>query len=140
MNHVKSFESFLNESVNENKEPVYKVAGREVTLNKGKKEDGTDWTVTFPNGTEKPLSDVLALINPFPKGIKESTEVNEGAISIDYSPYKRAHGKEPKGHGKWSFEINGETVFSPAMNYGDAVKWAKGVAEKIKATNIKVLG
>ena len=50
---------------------LYKVAGRPVKLNKGKKKNGTDWTVTFKNGKTVPLSDVLALIKPFPKGIKE---------------------------------------------------------------------
>jgi hypothetical protein len=50
---------------------IYKVAGRTVTLNKGSKSDGTDWTVTFMNGQIKPLSDVLALIKPFPKGIQK---------------------------------------------------------------------
>ena len=53
-------------------EEVHKVAGRPVKINKGKKKDGTDWTVTFKNGKTVPLSDVLALIKPFPKGIKES--------------------------------------------------------------------
>ena len=50
----------------------FKVAGRPVKLNKGKKKNGTDWTVTFKNGKTVPLSDVLSLIKPFPKGIKES--------------------------------------------------------------------
>lgn len=66
-----------NESSNEQialKAESFKVAGRPVKLNKGKKEDGTDWTVTFKNGETVPLSDVLALIKPFPKGIKERTE------------------------------------------------------------------
>jgi len=53
-------------------EEVHKVAGRPVKINKGKKKDGTDWTVTFKNGKTLPLSDVLALIKPFPKGIKEA--------------------------------------------------------------------
>ena len=61
------------ENVNEES---YKVAGRSVTLNKGKKSDGTDWTVTFSNGKETSLSDVLSLIKPFPKGITKEN-VNE---------------------------------------------------------------
>jgi hypothetical protein len=47
-------------------EESYTVAGKSVTLNKGKKSDGTDWTVTFLNGKETSLSDVT-----FPKGINE---------------------------------------------------------------------
>ena len=50
----------------------FKVAGRPVKLNKGKKKNGTDWTVTFKNGKTVPLSDVLSLIKPFPKITKES--------------------------------------------------------------------
>ena len=67
----------LRESVNE---VSYKVAGRQVELIKGKKSDGTDWKVKFQNGKEVPLSDVLALIKPFPKGIKES--VNEASMEL----------------------------------------------------------
>lgn len=52
-------------------EESYKVAGKRVTLLKGKKSDGTDWKVKFQNGKEVSLSDVLSLIKPFPKGIKE---------------------------------------------------------------------
>ena len=63
----------VDESVNEES---YKVAGRPVTLIKGKKANGTDWKVKFQNGKETSLSDVLSLIKPFPKGIRES--VNEG--------------------------------------------------------------
>ena len=65
------------ESVNEES---YKVAGRPVTLIKGKKSDGTDWKVKFQNGKETSLSDVLALIKPFPKLVKEES-VNESAKS-----------------------------------------------------------
>ena len=54
-------------------EESYKVAGRPVTLIKGKKANGTDWKVRFQNGKETALSDVLSLIKPFPKLVKEST-------------------------------------------------------------------
>jgi len=57
-------------------EELYKVAGRPVTLIKGKKADGTDWKVKFQNGKETPLSDVLSLIKPFPKLDKESVDEN----------------------------------------------------------------
>jgi hypothetical protein len=74
-------------SIDEAKEK-YTVAGRPVTLNKGKKTDGTDWTVTFKNGKSKPLSDVLALIKPMPKGItmneaKEETGVDMAKKQLD---------------------------------------------------------
>jgi len=57
-------------------EESYTVAGRPVTLIKGKKADGTDWKVKFQNGKETPLSDVLSLIKPFPKLDKESVNEN----------------------------------------------------------------
>jgi hypothetical protein len=81
--NTKSFQSIQKytkgESVNEGS---YKVAGRPVTLIKGKKSDGTDWKVKFQNGKEVPLSDVLALIKPFPKGIKESVNEARGLINL----------------------------------------------------------
>lgn len=67
-------------------EETYKVAGRPVTLNKGKKSNGTDWTVTFQNGEVALLADVAALIKPFPKGItKESmNEMSEDLLAEEY--------------------------------------------------------
>ena len=49
----------------------YTVAGRKVKVNKGKNPNGTDWTVTFPNGKTTDLADVLALIEPKPELTKE---------------------------------------------------------------------
>ena len=65
------------------KEESYKVAGKPVTLNKGKKPDGTDWTVTFQNGKTTPLSAVLALIKPFPKDIKETIVYRNEALRME---------------------------------------------------------
>ena len=39
-------------NINEAQEE-YTVAGHSITLNKGTKSDGTDWTVTFKNGKSK---------------------------------------------------------------------------------------
>ena len=61
-------------------EEKYTVAGRPVTLNKGKKTDGTDWTVTFENGKSKSLADVLSLIKPMPKGITMNEAKKEDAV------------------------------------------------------------
>ena len=55
----------------------YKVAGRKVKMNKGKKSDGTDWSVTFPNGKSTSLASVLALIEPKPELTKEENRYNE---------------------------------------------------------------
>ena len=72
------------ESVNEEQ---YKVMGRPVTLNKGKKSTGVDWTVTFQNGKTAPLADVLTLIKPFPKGItaKESVDSLNEKLPNDFA-------------------------------------------------------
>ena len=74
-------ESHINES-------QYKVAGQPVTLNKGETSDGTDWTVTFKNNVEVPLSDVLALIDPMPSGISK-TNVNEANRGKVYKAAKQ---------------------------------------------------
>lgn len=99
MKHVKLFEQYISEK------EEYKVAGRPVTLNKGEKSNGTDWTVTFlsdssigKKGEEVPLVDVISLIKPFPKGIKESV-LNE---YTDYN-FKPANpsSKDLKAAEKW---------------------------------------
>ena len=64
--YKKSAKNALKERM-ESSKVEYKVAGRPVTLNKGKKSDGTDWTVTFKNGKTTALADVLALIEPEPE-------------------------------------------------------------------------
>ena len=64
-------------------EEKYTVAGRPVTLNKGKKTDGTDWTVTFENGKSKSLADVLSLIKPMPKGITMNEAIEDYGSSIE---------------------------------------------------------
>lgn len=69
--HKQPYKTGKNSCANRVNEVSYKVAGRQVTLIKGKKSDGTDWKVKFQNGKESPLSDVLSLIKPFPKGITE---------------------------------------------------------------------
>ena len=61
----------------------YTVAGKKVKLNKGKNPNGTDWTVTFPNGKTADLADVLALIEPKPELTKENFDKVSGGI-----PYK----------------------------------------------------
>ena len=61
----------------------YTVAGKKVKLNKGKNPNGTDWTVTFPNGKTADLADVLALIEPKPELTKENFNKVSGGI-----PYK----------------------------------------------------
>ena len=61
----------------------YTVAGKKVKLNKGKNPNGTDWTVTFPNGKTADLADVLALIKPKPELTKENFSKVSGGI-----PYK----------------------------------------------------
>jgi hypothetical protein len=74
------------ESLNEE---LYKVAGRPVTLIKGKKSDGTDWKVVFQNGKETSLSDVLALIKPFPKDVHWRYKNLEGVNEASMPPVRK---------------------------------------------------
>lgn len=46
--------------------------------------------------------------------------------------FRFSHGKEPRGHGSWAFEIVGrETVLAPTSNYAAAKKWAIAEAKKL---------
>ena len=88
-------------SINETKERMesskveYKVAGRPVTLNKGEKSDGTDWTVTFKNGKTTALADVLALIEPEPKLTMNEAKATCchrcGRVHVKGTPCKRPY-------------------------------------------------
>lgn len=69
--------------------------------------------------------------------------LNEG-VEVNTNKYQGAHGKKPSGKGMWAFKLQGHQtemdVYTPsAMMYTDAVKWAKGEAKKIGATEIVVL-
>lgn len=66
-------------------------------------------------------------------------EIEEG-VDFKTSQYKFAHGKEPKGTGKWMFKIGGEE-FSPSspMSYADAKKEAAKKAKEKGVTTITVL-
>ena len=69
--------------------------------------------------------------------------INEG-LEVNTNKYQGAHGKKPSGNGMWAFKLSGHQIeqdaWTPnAMNYGDAVKWAKEEAKKIGATRIDVL-
>ena len=71
------------------------------------------------------------------------TFINEG-LEVNINKFQNAHGKKPSGNGMWAFKLSGnqieQDVWAPhSMNYGDAVKWAKGEAKKIGATQIDVL-
>jgi hypothetical protein len=66
-------------------------------------------------------------------------ELNEN-FAVSTSKYKGAHGKEPRGHGKWAFSVGGEQIFTPnAMNYTDAVKWVKKEAKDRQVHFVEVL-
>ena len=75
--------SFDDHSTYNSMSEEYTVAGKKVKLNKGKNPNGTDWTVTFPNGKTADLADVLALIKPKPELTKENFNKVSGGI-----PYK----------------------------------------------------
>jgi hypothetical protein len=83
---IPSVSFFANKVINEE---LYKVAGRPVTLIKGKKSDGTDWKVVFQNGKETSLSDVLALIKPFPKDVHWRYKNLEGVNEASMPPVRK---------------------------------------------------
>jgi chromosome segregation ATPase len=61
-------------------------------------------------------------------------------FAVSTSKYKGAHGKEPRGHGKWAFSVGGEQIFTPnAMNYAEAVKWVKKEAKDRQVHFVEVL-
>lgn len=75
------------------------------------------------------------------KHIKSFELITEG-VEVKTNRYQRAHGKKPRGWGKWAFyfdDRDGDPIFTPtSMNYTDAVKWARGEAKKAGKTEIYV--
>ena len=107
-------------------EESYTVAGKSVTLNKGKKSDGSDWTVTFPNGKETSLSDVLSLIKPFPKGITKEN------INEDKADAARWFGNLKSFYLKAFRELKGEDQ----ATYKTLIKnWANGLSDNKVGVN-----
>jgi hypothetical protein len=107
-------------------EESYTVAGKSVTLNKGKKLDGTDWTVTFLNGKETSLSDVLSLIKPFPKGITKEN------INEDKADAARWFGNLKSFYLKAFRELKGEDQ----ATYKTLIKnWANGLSDNKVGVN-----
>lgn len=123
------------ESVNEE---TYKVAGRPVTLIKGKKSNGTDWKVKFQNGKETSLSDVIALIKPFPKDIKESELKGYLAADVVDDIVKAIGSKMVKGHVKNAPNRNYIYLKLTDIKFGnDVVKMLKskfGIDAKVDKT------
>jgi hypothetical protein len=104
----------IKESVNEES---YKVAGRPVTLIKGKKSDATDWKVKFQNGKETSLSDVLALIKPFPKGVHWRYKNLESVNESDLKGYLVADVVDDIVKSIGSKFVSGEIKNAPNKNY-----------------------
>ena len=85
-----------------------------------------------------------------PKGNSLSEDIVESMIrvtervSVDDSPYKRVHGKSPRGFGTWAFSFNNKgdnQFFTPGpMNLNQAIKWAKDKAVSAGAYSVYVLG
>ncbi len=50
------------------------------------------------------------------------------AIEFDTSEFRRSHGKQPRGFGRWAFSWShdGQWEFTPrAMSFTDAKAWAR---------------
>jgi len=123
------------DSVNEE---TYKVAGRPVVLIKGKNSNGTDWKVKFQNGKETSLSDVIALIKPFPKDIKESELKGYLAADVVDDIVKTIGSKMVKGHVENAPNKNYIYLKLTDIKFGnDVVKMLKskfGIDSKIDKT------
>ena len=123
-----------NESVNEES---YKVAGRPVTLIKGKKSDATDWKVKFQNGKETSLSDVLALIKPFPKGVHWRYKNLESVNESDLKGYLVADVVDDIVKSIGSKFVSGQIKNAPNRNYIylklTDIKFGSGVVKMLKS-------
>jgi len=119
----------------------------------GVKHEEESKTIILMNNTPKARTAIKLAIERF--GIRsvmidtQGTRIIEGAegaideavISVDTTSYRTTHGKEPRGAGKWAFRIGKEEMMTPtSMNYTEALKWAKGEAEKMKVQSVYVLG
>ena len=149
MKHVKLFEDFVNESrdtvtftIDDGNLDDKFLNNRSLSRNLDYKEDGGDTYYVLPkrdfdrfqDWADSSGFDIDEVIDIIEESVNES-------VSVSTMPYKSAHGKEPRGNGMWAFSVDGEDIFTPkAMNYGEALKWAKEEAKKRNASEIKVLG
>jgi hypothetical protein len=60
-------------------------------------------------------------------------------IEVKTNSYVNTHGRDPKGFGRWAFQV-GENVEFITSNYGEAVKAAKLIARQNNVSRIEVLG
>lgn len=79
------------------------------------------------------LDNILQKAKESRNGLEEEKSLEE-AFTFDTTSYIGAHGKDPKGFGRWGFSIGTSkvedydadtVVFTPAMSYTDAKKFAK---------------
>ena len=135
LSEEKTYKKGEGDSVNEE---TYKVAGRPVVLIKGKNSNGTDWKVKFQNGKETSLSDVIALIKPFPKDIKESELKGYLAADVVDDIVKTIGSKMVKGHVENAPNKNYIYLKLTDIKFGnDVVKMLKskfGIDSKIDKT------
>jgi len=60
-------------------------------------------------------------------------------IQFDTADYRRSHGKQPKGRGRWAFDIQGDWHFTPrAMTFTEAKQWAAEQARAVGASTVNV--
>ena len=135
----------------------YTVAGKKVKLNKGKKSDGTDWTVTFPNGKTADLADVLALIKPKPELTKEQvgnkdietlitlvkTAKNPKNLPIYFGTTSVGIGQTQYDKGELVDMFNGRELGMDSMDiknvFFKANQNAEAIADEINASNSGVV-
>jgi hypothetical protein len=66
-------------------------------------------------------------------------KISLSSIEVKTNDYANTYGKDPKGFGRWAFQV-GENVEFITSNYGEAVKAAKLIARQNNVSRIEVLG
>lgn len=97
-----------------------------------------DWMLS--NGWDKTdIKDAFPELNESEESSEEEEDLDE-AVQIDDAAYKAAHGKKPKGRGKWSFGgVDGSNMFAHEGTYREACTAAKKHYRRLNDTNFGIL-
>jgi len=71
--------------------------------------------------------------------MEEQTKTVRSAVEFSTSEFVFAHGRAPRGEGYWAFDFGKGPEFAPGTrSYGDAKKWARGVAQDRGVSRVTV--
>lgn len=79
------------------------------------------------------------LIEAVAAGQDPAAALEYEGVTVDTSPYRRAHGKEPRGTGLWRFEFDGGETLDAGGSYAEKVQDAKRYAASHNISVVKVL-